>query len=73
MMPKFSTVIIYLFSLFVIFAAPDETHRDNRHTFPVAASGFNDPEALKKILTHYDEWQSVHYQLGANSRQAIEP
>lgn len=35
-------------------------------------SGLGNTQRLKKILTHYDQWEGVRYQLGGNSRKGID-
>ncbi|OWF76149.1 hydrolase [Yersinia rohdei] len=35
-------------------------------------SGGNEPEKLKKILGHYEQWEGVSYKLGGNNRKGID-
>ncbi|MFW5386396.1 NlpC/P60 family protein [Yersinia sp. 2538 StPb PI] len=37
-----------------------------------SASGRHETQKLKKILTHYDEWEGVSYKLGGNTRKGID-
>ncbi|WP_231622857.1 NlpC/P60 family protein [Yersinia rohdei] len=39
---------------------------------PHAISRYDETEKLKKILTHYDQWEGVSYKLGGNTRKGID-
>ncbi|MHA7846529.1 NlpC/P60 family protein [Serratia sp. D1N4] len=78
MLKIFTPLIFVLTSLFTFSAAASTSTKSDffnssfaRESNP-AKSGHNDTQRLKKILTHYDEWEGVSYKFGGNSRKGID-
>lgn len=63
---------------FYAFSASASTHQNVVNSSSTlqastrSATGHNETQKLKKILTHYDKWEGVSYKLGGNTRKGID-
>lgn len=70
-------VMIAITSLYA-FSASASTHQNVVNSSSTlqastrSATGHNETQKLKKILTHYDKWEGVSYKLGGNTRKGID-
>lgn len=71
-MLKLLTSLILIFTSLLTFSAAANI-RQSSHQLSISSSTVhNDTQKLKKILTHYDEWEGVSYKFGGNSRKGID-
>ncbi|OMQ24385.1 NlpC/P60 family protein [Serratia oryzae] len=80
MLKIFTPLLVVLTSLSVFSAAASTSTNIKQDFFNSSfassnspdKSGDSDTQRLKKILSHYDEWEGVRYKFGGNSRKGID-